>query len=42
MKEAIFGPGEIIFSENEFDDRMFFIYSGEVEFFIDHPAFVNC
>lgn len=35
MKEIICRPGEIIFSINECDNRIFFINKGEVELFLE-------
>lgn len=34
MKEILYGPGEIIYSEKEVNDRIFFIHNGLVEFYI--------
>lgn len=35
MKEIRFGPEEIIFLENEYLDRLFFIIKGQVELFVN-------
>jgi len=35
MKEIICRPGEIVFSCNETDNRIFFINKGEVELFLE-------
>lgn len=35
MKEMICRPGEIIFTYNECDNRIFFINKGEVELFLE-------
>ena len=28
MKEVIYGPGEVIYNQGEFDDRIFFVVKG--------------
>jgi CRP-like cAMP-binding protein len=35
MKEIICRPGEVVFSLNEADNRIFFINKGEVELFLE-------
>lgn len=34
MKEMTLSPQELLFKEGEFDDKIFFVYKGEVEFFL--------
>ena len=31
MKEAIYGPGELIYSKDDNDQRLFFLYNGKVD-----------
>jgi CRP-like cAMP-binding protein len=31
MNEVLYGPGEIIFSENDMDHRIFFVIKGNIE-----------
>ncbi|KAL4495579.1 hypothetical protein ABPG72_014048 [Tetrahymena utriculariae] len=35
MQECYYGPGEIIYSQNNLDDRIFFVAKGRVELFIE-------
>lgn len=32
MKEKIYGPGEVIFEQEDQDSRIFFLMKGEIEF----------
>ena len=36
MKEMSLAPNEILFKENNLDDKLYFITRGEVEVFIDN------
>lgn len=33
MKEYIYGPGEVIFEKGKIDDKIYFLWSGEVEYY---------
>lgn len=35
MEEKLFGPGELIYSQDEFDGKIYFIIKGKVELFIN-------
>jgi CRP-like cAMP-binding protein len=35
VKEALYGPGEIIFTSGEADRRIFYINKGKVELFLE-------
>ncbi len=34
MKEILYGPGEVIFTAGDVDEKMFFVFKGEIELFI--------
>ena len=35
MKEIIYGPNEIIYNQNEYDDRVIIIVKGQIELTIN-------
>ena len=39
MKEALYGPGEIIINEKEINDRIYIVFKGNVEMFIEKPHY---
>jgi CRP-like cAMP-binding protein len=38
MQEALYGPGEVIFTAHEHDDRLFYIVKGCVDCYITLPG----
>lgn len=38
MSETLLGPGEIIYNQNDMDDKLYFVIKGEVETFIDKKS----
>jgi CRP-like cAMP-binding protein len=36
MEERLYGPGEIIYNENDEDDKIYFLLKGEIELFVEN------
>ncbi len=41
MKENIYSPGEVLFNINDMDDRIFFIFEGDIELFLENGFILN-